>query len=241
MAIVTGLTAAKMLEIANASIVSGVVNIAGRLILRTRGGIEIDAGPVVDPTLPGTISQYFRGDRTWQELNKTAVGLLNVDNTSDLAKPLSTAAEKLPKGLVYKNPVTTTSGVITNAVVNNIPSFTFKANRNYRIEWDFVYYGTGNSDSLIFCTINTAATGDAGNLTTGLTILNGRTKSLITPATNGTQHTGPVIAMYNPGANDVTRQIKFRGQLVQGDDGMVVVGSVGEKAHYNIYDEGSSI
>lgn len=40
----------------------------------------------------GTTSQYYRGDKTFQTLDKTAVGLANVDNTSDLNKPLSTAA-----------------------------------------------------------------------------------------------------------------------------------------------------
>ena len=39
----------------------------------------------------GTTAQYWRGDKTWQTLNKAAVGLGNVDNTSDLAKPISTA------------------------------------------------------------------------------------------------------------------------------------------------------
>lgn len=34
----------------------------------------------------GTTSQYFRGDKTWQTLNKSAVGLGNVDNTSDTTK-----------------------------------------------------------------------------------------------------------------------------------------------------------
>lgn len=42
-------------------------------------------------TIPtGTTSQYFRGDKTWQTLNKAAVELGNVDNTSDLNKPIST-------------------------------------------------------------------------------------------------------------------------------------------------------
>jgi hypothetical protein len=41
----------------------------------------------------GTIGQYWRGDKTWQTLNKAAVGLSNVDNTSDLAKPVSTATQ----------------------------------------------------------------------------------------------------------------------------------------------------
>jgi len=41
----------------------------------------------------GTISQYFRGDKTFQTLDKSAVGLSNVDNTSDLNKPISTATQ----------------------------------------------------------------------------------------------------------------------------------------------------
>lgn len=39
----------------------------------------------------GTTGQYWRGDKTWQNLNKAAVGLGNVDNTADADKPLSTA------------------------------------------------------------------------------------------------------------------------------------------------------
>lgn len=41
----------------------------------------------------GTTAQYYRGDKTFQTLNKTAVGLPNVDNTSDLNKPISTATQ----------------------------------------------------------------------------------------------------------------------------------------------------
>jgi hypothetical protein len=39
----------------------------------------------------GTTAQYWRGDKSFQTLDKTAVGLGNVDNTSDAAKPVSTA------------------------------------------------------------------------------------------------------------------------------------------------------
>ena len=38
----------------------------------------------------GTTSQYFRGDKTFQTLDKSAVGLGSVDNTDDLSKPVST-------------------------------------------------------------------------------------------------------------------------------------------------------
>lgn len=47
-----------------------------------------------EPTITaGTTSQYWRGDKSWQTLDKTAVGLSNVDNTSDANKPISTATQ----------------------------------------------------------------------------------------------------------------------------------------------------
>lgn len=46
MGIIDGITAAKMLEISGQSVVSGLVDINGRLILSTRGGPTIDAGVV---------------------------------------------------------------------------------------------------------------------------------------------------------------------------------------------------
>lgn len=41
----------------------------------------------------GTTAQYYRGDKTFQTLDKSAVGLGNVDNTSDANKPISTATQ----------------------------------------------------------------------------------------------------------------------------------------------------
>jgi hypothetical protein len=69
--------------------------------LRLQGDL---AGTADTPTVPGlatkeptvtagTTGQYYRGDKSWQTLDKTAVGLANVDNTSDLNKPISTAAQ----------------------------------------------------------------------------------------------------------------------------------------------------
>lgn len=49
----------------------------------------VDTAIVNNELEPGTTSQYYRGDKTWQPLNKTAVGLGNVDNTSDEDKPVS--------------------------------------------------------------------------------------------------------------------------------------------------------
>jgi hypothetical protein len=48
----------------------------------------------VEPTIAaGTSSQYYRGDKTFQTLDKSAVGLSNVDNTSDANKPVSTVTQ----------------------------------------------------------------------------------------------------------------------------------------------------
>lgn len=46
----------------------------------------------------GTTGQYWRGDKSWQTLDKTAVGLANVDNTSDANKPISTATQTALNG-----------------------------------------------------------------------------------------------------------------------------------------------
>jgi hypothetical protein len=68
---------------------------------------------------PGTTSQYWRGDKTWQSLDKTAVGLGNVDNTSDINKPISTATQtalNLKANLASPTFTGTVSG-ITKAMV----------------------------------------------------------------------------------------------------------------------------
>jgi hypothetical protein len=48
----------------------------------------------VEPPITATTSaDYYRGDKTFATLNKAAVGLGNVDNTSDANKPVSTATQ----------------------------------------------------------------------------------------------------------------------------------------------------
>jgi hypothetical protein len=43
----------------------------------------------------GTVGQYWRGDKSWQTFDKTAVGLGNVDNTADALKNVLTATKLL--------------------------------------------------------------------------------------------------------------------------------------------------
>lgn len=47
-----------------------------------------------EPAIPsGVSSQYFRGDKTWQTLDKTKIGLASVDNTADAAKNVLSATK----------------------------------------------------------------------------------------------------------------------------------------------------
>ena len=66
-------------------------DIVGTLADQTDLQAALDAKE--DVITAGTTSEYWRGDKTFQTLDKTAVGLGNVDNTSDLNKPISTATQ----------------------------------------------------------------------------------------------------------------------------------------------------
>lgn len=73
----------------------------------TRGLIQLSGdlgGTATSPTVPAlagkeptiatsTSSHYYRGDKTWQPLNKAAIGLASVDNTNDADKPVSIATQ----------------------------------------------------------------------------------------------------------------------------------------------------
>lgn len=75
----------------------------------------------------GTTAQYRRGDKSWQTLDKAAVGLSAVDNTSDANKPISTAtatalAGKQPTGS-YATQTDLTNGLAPKAPLAS-PTFT---------------------------------------------------------------------------------------------------------------------
>jgi hypothetical protein len=64
------------------------------LFVRANGVTQGPLGAGGEPSIAlGTTAQYWRGDKSWQTLDKTAVGLANVDNTADTAKPVSTAQQ----------------------------------------------------------------------------------------------------------------------------------------------------
>ncbi len=73
-----------------------------------------------EPTITaGTIGQYYRGDKSFQTLDKAAVGLNLVDNTSDLAKPISTLTQT---ALNNKYDASNPSGYQTSAQVTSTVS-----------------------------------------------------------------------------------------------------------------------
>lgn len=59
----------------------------------------------------GTTSQYWRGDKSWQTLDKAAVGLGNVDNTSDATNLTEALAASLAQGVVLRASVKTSTDV----------------------------------------------------------------------------------------------------------------------------------
>src|SRR5262245_24079465 len=76
---------------------------------------------------PGTAAQYWRGDKTWQTLDKVAVGLANVDNTSDANKPVSTA-QAAAIALKVNKAGDTMTGALILAGISTAPLATLGAN-----------------------------------------------------------------------------------------------------------------
>ena len=82
-------------QVAGATIPDATATVKGKLKLTGDLGGTADSPTVPDlankePLISaGTTSQYWRGDKSWQTLDKSAVGLSNVDNTSDADKPIS--------------------------------------------------------------------------------------------------------------------------------------------------------
>jgi hypothetical protein len=79
--VLTGFTSTAGTVLASDNIVQAMQKVDGNVALKE------------NTIAAGTTAQYYRGDKTWQPLDKTAVGLNNVDNTSDTNKPVSTATQ----------------------------------------------------------------------------------------------------------------------------------------------------
>ena len=97
----------------------------------------------------GTTTQYFRGDKTFQTLDKTAVGLANVDNTSDLNKPISTATQ--------------TALNTVNASI--LPTQVFSPSKGEYLRYNGTKWGNYTNGGVLQATINSAMSVTAGSIT----------------------------------------------------------------------------
>ena len=111
----------------------------------------------------GSTSQYWRGDKSWQTLDKTVVGLGNVDNTSDTNKPISTATQTALNAKANDSAVVKLTG---NQSISGIKTFVEEINSNadinlkqnggIGIQSGYTSFG-GYSDGLIFASSATKA------------------------------------------------------------------------------------
>jgi ribosomal protein L35AE/L33A len=134
----------------------------------------------------GTTSQYWRGDKSWQTLDKTVVGLSNVDNTNDVNKPISTATQTaLNSKYDASNPSGYTSnlGTVTTFNFTNANGFTGTVS-------------TAGTTPTLSLTLQNATSGQSGQLTsTDWNTFNGKQAAL--SGTGFVKITGTTISYDN--------------------------------------------
>jgi hypothetical protein len=136
----------------------------------------------VEPTITaGTTGQYYRGDKTFQTLDKTAVGLANVDNTSDANKPVSTATQTALN--LKQNTVTLTTTGNTGAATLvgstlNIPNYTLSPSQGIYLFDDFLGSQAGSI---------------ATSYTNVISVTSGGTAQTATAITNRTNQQGVIV------------------------------------------------
>lgn len=108
--------------------------------------VVVDALSNKEPLISaGATTQYFKGDKTWATLDKAAVGLSNVDNTSDANKPISTATQIALNG---KQPLLGYTAANNNDVVHISGSETVTGNKTFsgttKFDGDYTQFETGS-------------------------------------------------------------------------------------------------
>lgn len=154
-----------------------------------------------EPTIAaGTTGQYWRGDKSWQTLDKSAVGLGNVDNTSDLNKPISTATQTALDGKVDENAAISgatktkitydAKGLVTAGADATTADIADSSNKRYVTDADLTKLsnlsGTNSGDQNLFSTIAVSGQSNvvADSTSDTLTLIAGTGVSITTNATN---------------------------------------------------------
>jgi hypothetical protein len=109
-----------------------------------------------EPTIAaGTTAQYWRGDKSWQTLDKTAAGLGNVDNTSDATK--NSAAATLTNKTI-SGASNTLSNIPESAVTSLTADLAAKADAAYSLNAQVgTSYTLVLADASKFITLNNAS------------------------------------------------------------------------------------
>jgi hypothetical protein len=156
------------------------------------------------------------------------------NNNLDLIDADSVNQDKAAKGQKYIANRTSDSTASADLVVDFTTAYTFKAGRNYEIEWDFSYR-VSDTTTFMFFSINSSPITEANTGTVGIAQLTGRTKAAHVASVNVS--TGPVIYRFKPGS-DTPWIIKFRMQRVSGTGVAVIGANAGEPSTYIIRDLG---
>ena len=143
--------------------IKGIVRLQGDLA-GTADSPTVPALATKEPTITaGTTSQYYRGDKSFQTLDKTAVGLGNVDNTSDVNKPVSSATTTALAGKA-NNTITVTGATSLTGGGNLTANRTLSLVNDSATPGNTQYYGTDGSGAKGFFPIP-AATIANGSIT----------------------------------------------------------------------------
>lgn len=178
----------------------GSTTLRNNLTAPTAGLFALDAaqGPAIVALLAGkeatiaagSLGQWWRGDKTWQALAKTDVGLANVDNTSDAAKPISSATAA---ALATKEP--------------NVPAGT--ASQYYRGDKTWATFPTFGTVTNVSVVTANGVSGSVANPTTTPAIT--LTLGAITPAS--VTATGNLLGSNLSGNNTGDQTITLTGDV----------------------------
>ncbi|MDN5666947.1 MAG: hypothetical protein L0G87_00960 [Renibacterium salmoninarum] len=128
------------------------------------------------------------------------------------------ALEKQGQGLVLRRDQTGQTGQITGqAVVDNVPTFTFKAARNYRVTWQANFY-TGDASSTFIFGLSRAAVSDPAGQTSGMTGI----KNTADRPTVGQEGRQVIVMGYLKFTTETTVQLKVWAQRASGGSYLVL-------------------
>lgn len=177
-----------------------------------------------------------QAERFEQALRDASVPPGDWSNINSALSRIAALESSYPRGLVATKTQSGNSGRITTAtVIDNLASFTFRANRNYRISWQGNYYTNGIATMQL--SITHAPTSDPASSLSNLVTL----RSLAHRITVAGEGRGYLLRGRVKFSADTTRQVKVMAGRATGDgDAVFTSGGPGEGV-IDIEDLGTAI